>query len=523
MYLVLTLNPSFAPLREYIGAPLFTSVVIFEDRTGTWLFRDAEAAALGWRMIDFLSVPANRSAFEDRLVTTANGLLELFDSVLAADLGVEAVETLIDRFESLVSSFTAFYELGAFVEPVQIAAQGWINSYMEAHADQLSDETELDKALLTDTVYALGQESFAVAISEGLSRCAAAMHAFIAKRGVTEQSTEQLVEILADSGDDELESVLATHCRSFWWSRNNYERCVEVTPVDVIQEVLAIGAPSEAAAQLERQVQEARASVGTGLDAKARLLRALPAYEAGLVSLHDLVGGHLLDERKHLVMRFNGTVTRVLSALADELRVDLAELLYLLPQELQDYCVDPDAFVERLARRKEATLVYQADFGVLDELAMDDEFEPMDGPYLAEGEEATDSTLHRLSERLNIIRSSAGQRPLTGTTVYFDRNKPLLSGVVRVVRDPIHDRLNEDEVLVASSTTPDFMSAIHRCAAIITDWGGQTSHAAITARELKKPCIIGTNFGSSVLRTGDRVQIDFETGEVTKEANDAGS
>jgi len=52
--------------------------------------------------------------------------------------------------------------------------------------------------------------------------------------------------------------------------------------------------------------------------------------------------------------------------------------------------------------------------------------------------------------------------------------------------------------------------------AIITDEGGVTCHAAITARELKIPCIIGTKIATKVLKDGDRVEVDAEKGLVRK-------
>jgi len=63
-------------------------------------------------------------------------------------------------------------------------------------------------------------------------------------------------------------------------------------------------------------------------------------------------------------------------------------------------------------------------------------------------------------------------------------------------------------------TTPDFVPAIQKAAGIITDEGGITCHAAITSRELKKPCIIGTKFATQVLHDGDLVEVDADNGVV---------
>ena len=74
--------------------------------------------------------------------------------------------------------------------------------------------------------------------------------------------------------------------------------------------------------------------------------------------------------------------------------------------------------------------------------------------------------------------------------------------------------MKEDEILVAGQTRPFLMPAIRKAAAIVTDEGGVTSHAAIVSRELKKPCIIGTKVATKVLKTGDLVEVDADKGIV---------
>jgi pyruvate,water dikinase len=63
-------------------------------------------------------------------------------------------------------------------------------------------------------------------------------------------------------------------------------------------------------------------------------------------------------------------------------------------------------------------------------------------------------------------------------------------------------------------TTPDFLPAMQRAAAFVTDEGGIMCHAAIVARELKKTCIIGTKIATQVLHNGDLVEVDAEEGVV---------
>ncbi len=73
----------------------------------------------------------------------------------------------------------------------------------------------------------------------------------------------------------------------------------------------------------------------------------------------------------------------------------------------------------------------------------------------------------------------------------------------------------EGEVLVASMTRPEYLNAMQKAVAFVTDEGGITCHAAIVARELKKPCIIGTKIATKVLKDGDFVEVNANLGTVT--------
>jgi len=89
------------------------------------------------------------------------------------------------------------------------------------------------------------------------------------------------------------------------------------------------------------------------------------------------------------------------------------------------------------------------------------------------------------------------------------------SGRVRVLRTPDEGRaLEPGEILVAPMTTPDWVPYMRRAAAIVTDSGGSTSHAAIVSRELGLPCIVGARTATTTLRSGQRVTVDGRAGVV---------
>jgi len=74
--------------------------------------------------------------------------------------------------------------------------------------------------------------------------------------------------------------------------------------------------------------------------------------------------------------------------------------------------------------------------------------------------------------------------------------------------------IKEGQILVTSQTTPDFIPAMKKAAAIVTDEGGLTSHAAIIARELGIPCVIGTKYATRILRTGQLIEVAANHGVV---------
>lgn len=103
------------------------------------------------------------------------------------------------------------------------------------------------------------------------------------------------------------------------------------------------------------------------------------------------------------------------------------------------------------------------------------------------------------------------QTELKGSVAF----KGVISGIVKVVMVAHEiDKVEKGDILVAPTTAPSFIFGMEKAAAFVTDEGGITSHAAIVAREMKKPCIIGTKIATKVLKDGDFVEVDAEKGTV---------
>ncbi len=86
--------------------------------------------------------------------------------------------------------------------------------------------------------------------------------------------------------------------------------------------------------------------------------------------------------------------------------------------------------------------------------------------------------------------------------------------VARIMSLERLDQVKNGDIMVTTMTSPDFVPAMKRAAGIITDKGGQTSHAAIVSRELGVPAVVGTKDATKNLKSGDHVTLDGSNGTI---------
>ena len=148
------------------------------------------------------------------------------------------------------------------------------------------------------------------------------------------------------------------------------------------------------------------------------------------------------------------------------------------------------------------------------------EARPMDIEWAKDG---TDGELYIVQARPETVASQQQANELeeyrlegTGTTLVTGRavGSGIASGTVRLVTDL--ESLSEfqpGEILVADTTTPDWEPVLKRAAAVVTNRGGRTCHAAIVARELGIPAVVGAGDATSALPTGQSVTISCAEGD----------
>jgi len=196
------------------------------------------------------------------------------------------------------------------------------------------------------------------------------------------------------------------------------------------------------------------------------------------------------DRRKALSWQATSHIVRLYEALAKRMGISLEQSLHLLYDEF-DYALKTD-------RRKLLTEIKKREQACRLRIWAD---------------RTTISTVGT-KKLFNIFEKEYAQistGAIKGMVAYPGK----VSGRVQVILNGGQlDTFQPGRILVALMTSPDYISAMRQAKAIVTDDGGLTCHAAIVARELKKPCIVGTRFATKVLHNTDWVEVDAKEGTV---------
>lgn len=171
---------------------------------------------------------------------------------------------------------------------------------------------------------------------------------------------------------------------------------------------------------------------------------------------------------------------------------DWKNLLYLLPWEMQDFLFTNKPFLSQLHDRREFSL------------------------FTASTEKCTlvsGTKAQKFFEKLYTKEVNKKEQSVTGQCAFAGK----VQGTVKIVlvRDDIK-KMNTGDVLVSQATSPDLIEAMKKASAIVTNVGGLICHAAITSRELKIPCVVGTQNATTVFQDGDMVEVDATKGVIKK-------
>jgi phosphohistidine swiveling domain-containing protein len=242
--------------------------------------------------------------------------------------------------------------------------------------------------------------------------------------------------------------------------------------------------PEPDRARIEAQVKEAEEN-------RAEKERYASSFNETELRLLKALGelAYFKEYRKGLFTKSHLMIEPVLKEMGKMNGISLAQVRYLWPDEIKQ--AKSQEF-SRIADERRAFSVY---------------VQEGDSHRVLTGDEGRNFLNEHYREEIE----DTGE--LKGTVACMGKVKGTVK-VVITVKDI--DKMEKGDILVSAMTNPDLLPAIMKAAAIVTDTGGLTCHAAIVSRELKTPCIIGTDHATKILKDGDVVEVDAEEGVVRK-------
>jgi phosphohistidine swiveling domain-containing protein len=496
LLLDLTFEACADEFRRIFGFPFFTSVLYYRDgdeqqstTVASWLLRYDEGVAVGRLLADRLMLASLAAEFEARWRDACAELLDVA-RLMRNEPGDE-----LGRIERFTAAFVHYYALGSITEPVQWYCEDEIKHWFRTPAGAgLAASLALEADEAAAALFTMSGEPYAFTIERSL------------------------LELAIEPPTDD--SAYAEHAGRYHWKANNYARVHNVTAASVRAEVEAIARnhPSDRIERLEEQRRES-------LEQRARVLAAVPHRIHRLSMLADEFGSGLADARKAVMNESLSGLAASASRLSELWGVQAADLSMVGPRELAEYAEDPEA-LNTAAQARRLAYVQTLAPSPLDDGEMAAALTDLgEAPFVVPRQEAIGAAeghaalelLDELDFHMGFFEADGAPRGVRGEPVVISGlDAPSISGRARVVVDPIRqlDEFVDGEILLASSTTPDFVPLMRRAAAIVTNMGGMLQHAAHFAREERKPCIVGTGFATSAFATGDHILINLITGEV---------
>jgi len=295
------------------------------------------------------------------------------------------------------------------------------------------------------------------------------------------RSDDALLEAVKNRSDEALDEALGKHLLKYSWIKSSYYGYKEYGYAEVIAELEGLIKNKEGSeADIFIKNKRGKESLSQKYGFTAEI--------AAIVELTDLLI-KWQDHRKIYTLSYVVLRDKILREAARRKNIDFELLKYSLAGEMTGIFNGGFDLAELMERQRGCALLHSA--GKLVEIRSGDE---------------------AIRFRAGLVKNNPGKASeIKGIVASLGK----VTGVAKIVLSMKSlDKVNPGDILISPMTRPEHISAMKKAAAIVTDDGGITCHAAIVARELKIPCIIGTKIATQVLHDGDLVEVDADKGIV---------
>jgi len=296
------------------------------------------------------------------------------------------------------------------------------------------------------------------------------------------------LELIKNLEKPEALTLIRKHAKKFEWLTYSYigPKMNEKDVINLIKNSLS----SEKS--IDEQIQNIKEHYKNLKNEKVKIISEVGLSEE-LIYLSGVSSFfmHIKDLRKGIYQKSYVAMDPVIEEIARRMSLTLEETKYLIEEEIKSGLIEGKDF-SNIAKARTDYCVAVTENGET---------------QVYQGEEA-EEIIRKETVKEEI---DTNIKEFKGSIAYAGKAK----GIVKIILVPEDvPKLKPGEILVSSATNPDLIVAMKKASAFVTDTGGITSHASIVSRELKKPCVVGTKIATKVLKDGDLVEVDANSGIV---------
>lgn len=305
-----------------------------------------------------------------------------------------------------------------------------------------------------------------------------------------QREESELLSIKLIDNEDERRRRLKEHQQKYYWLHNSYAG-TKVLPVSFFEKELA----KISVADAQKRLEEISGYTERIKKEKSELIKQ---YQIpGEIVLFAEALSHSIwwqDHQKKYTYLINHILSLYLEEISRRYNVPFDQLCYYSLPEIEQLLA-ADTKVETEERLKGFVVVFEKNGGLT----------------WMEGAKASDFIRPYVDVKIGKKVSQ-----FSGMVVSQGKTKVVQARAKILFTPKEATKLKDGEILVAPMTSPEYVTAMRRASAIVTDAGGITCHAAIISRELGIPCIVNTKIATKVLKNGDMIEVDATRGVVKK-------
>jgi phosphohistidine swiveling domain-containing protein len=451
--------------RDTLGFPMNTflfSVIFDGGRQSHWVLDRAELA--------------NNYKWFKKNIKKVQGHFEIWLEEgnefinLVRQRAIKEFEPLLDSYKLIIKKFHFEFGRAALPEAPSMVGDGDINKIKNKY-----------KISGNDLVFLLKEPwlSFLAENNFGLLRIA-----------LTGQ--KQLAKSYA-ALPEKIKKLIKSHQEKYFWIENSYYEHKNLSENEFWKRIKEI-VRSKSWREIEKEADELENYERRTKSKKEKLRKkySISRKDADFLEIFAVMTWWQ-DARKKTGLYMNYAVGTIMELAARKFKVPFIDLHFMIAPEFIEFLKSGGQYEKgEIKRRQKLFISTNNDKGERIVLSGD--------KYLKFAEKIVAQNIKTMGNLLKGLAASPGE----------------VKGRVRIILNPKGARFREGEILVAGMTRPEYVPLIKRAAAIVTDEGGVTCHAAVVSRELGIPCIIGTKIATKVLKDGDLVEVDANKGVVRK-------